>query len=114
MITEITVGNKSLKLKSTAGTAIFYKRIFRKDILREITDSSIDDLSVIDACQKLAFIMAMQADGTATTKMLELTEVDYIDWVDQFDSEAFQNVDIVYGILGTWNKTVNTSVPEKN
>ena len=46
--------------------------------------------------------------------MLELTEVDYIDWVDQFDSEAFQSVDIVYGILGTWNKTVNTSVPEKN
>lgn len=114
MVKEITVGNLPLKLKSTAGTALFYKRTFRKELLKEVTEASIEDLGVIECVQKLAFIMAMQGENTPTQKMLELTEVDFLEWLDGFDSEDFQNVDIVFSVLGVWNKSIAASVNEKN
>lgn len=114
MVKDIIIGDRHVRLKSTAGTALFYKRTFRKELLKEIVDANIEDLGVIDTVQKLAFIMAKQADGTPTQEMLALTDIDYISWLDEFNAEAFQNADTIFAILGVWNTSITSSVSEKN
>lgn len=98
---SIMIGDVEVAMRASAATAIRYRNTFHGDIMKELMEMNPEqiDSSVIEKIQKLAFIMAKSAEGA---KMTELTEDDYMEWLDQFDSlEMMQaSKDIVTVYLG--------------
>lgn len=113
----LKVGNRELTLESNAGTALFYKRIFRKDIIKIISGISDEDDSVInmsDLSMELCFVMSKQGEGIGISSMLSLTYNDYVEWVCLFSSDAFMNVDVITQIMEIWQENNETTSEVKN
>lgn len=81
----VRIGEKEVEMRSTAATAIRYRNVFHADILKELSEINPEkiDAEVIEKIQQLGFIMAKTADGA---NMTQLTDDDYMTWLDQFDS----------------------------
>ena len=81
----VNIGEKEVEMRSTAATAIRYRNVFHRDILKELSEINPEkiDAEVIEKIQQLGFIMAKTAEGV---NMTQLTDDDYMDWLDQFDS----------------------------
>lgn len=98
---SIMIGDVEVAMRASAATAIRYRNTFHGDIMKELMEMNPEqiDSSVIEKIQKLAFIMAKSAEGA---NMTTLTEDDYLEWLDQFDSlEMMQaSKDIVSIYLG--------------
>lgn len=98
---SIMIGDVEVAMRASAATAIRYRNTFHGDIMKELMEMNPEqiDSSVIEKIQKLAFIMAKSAEGA---NMTTLTEDDYLEWLDQFDSlEMMQaSKDIVTVYLG--------------
>jgi len=79
---DITIGDKSIGLAASAATPFIYQKVFHEDFLREMQK---DDKNINNYI-KLMFVMAKQAD-TATSDLMkgEVTENDFIVWLDQFE-----------------------------
>lgn len=97
----IMIGEVEVAMRASAATAIRYRNIFHGDIMKELMEMNPEqiDSSVIEKIQKLAFIMAKSAEGA---NMTTLTEDDYLEWLDQFDSIEMMTAskDIVSIYLG--------------
>ena len=97
----IMIGDVEVAMRASAATAIRYRNIFHGDIMKELMEMNPGkiDASVIETIQKLGFVMAKSAEGE---KMTELTEDDYMEWLDQFDSIEMMTAskDIVSIYLG--------------
>lgn len=112
----LKVGNRELTLESNAGTALFYKRIFRKDIIKIISGMSEDDsvIDMSDLSMELCFVMSKQGEGIGISSMLSLTYNDYVEWVCSFSSDAFMNVDVITQIMEIWQGNNETTSEVKN
>lgn len=100
----IKIGNKELKLKSTAGTLRIYRTKFRRDLMCDLgkLTKAMDgkgkvNFSVLDLelFENIAYVMAWQADKTIPESIDE--------WLDGF--ETFSIYEVLPEILELWNLT---------
>jgi hypothetical protein len=111
----LKVGNRELTLESNAGTTLFYKRVFRKDILKILINMDEDDsLETADRLMELCFIMSKQGEGTGISEMLSLTEIDFFEWACSFDTNAFTDADVMKEIVSIWQANNETTSEVKN
>ena len=88
---EIIIDGKTVPMKSTGATPVFYRKIFTRDIFKDLMSMQdgigydkegkafIKDYEKIDfgTLERIAYTMAYQADH-------QLPE--FVEWLDQFDS----------------------------
>ena len=83
MFTTIKIGEKKVDLLSNAATAIYYKQVFKKDILVIMLvtapNGEMNDAEAVEMAQELCFIMAMQAEKE---DMMQLSYEKYISWLE--------------------------------
>lgn len=81
----VKIGEKEVEMRATAATAIRYRNVFHGDIMTELIEMNPEkiDAKVIEKIQQLGFIMAKTAEGA---NMSALTQDNYLEWLDQFDS----------------------------
>lgn len=85
MYRVIKIGDREVPMLGVASVDIYYKQIFREDLLRIVSaDSDHDNTDRIDAIQRMGFVMAMRAELKDREKMMALNELDYLDWLDGF------------------------------
>lgn len=84
----LTVGNKQIRLKSTAGTMMRYRNYFHRDFIKDLVrlqgklkerkEKGIDfELLDLEIFEKITWCMAKTADS-------ELPDIEH--WLDEFDS----------------------------
>lgn len=84
----LTIGNKQIKFKSTAGTMMRYRNFFRRDFIKDLVhlqekfkkrkeNGSDFELLDLEIFEKIAWCMAKTADS-------ELPDIEH--WLDEFDS----------------------------
>lgn len=73
---------------ANAASPILFKRVFRQDWFRTLSDTQNDETGIesISIFEEMGFIMARQAD-TPTEKLVNLSYEDYLNWLCQFDTE---------------------------
>jgi len=116
---------KAIPMKATGSTCLRYKQFTGKELMKSILKAAnaltngfnseeISEEADVDEFQQiissLAFIMNKQALGD---DMNRLSENEYVDWLDEFDSGAFtQNAGVIIDLY--MNNTLGTSVAKKN
>ena len=114
----INIGENEVALASNAATAILYKQTFHEDLLKSVSNLSAtsgDVLEAVEKIQKLAFIMAKQAEGTPFSVLSkELTEDGFMEWLCDFEESDFMDPDALIGVLGVWNKNFQSASEAKN
>lgn len=86
MYKEIQIGEKTIAFLSNGVTPLFYKQLFKKDLLQTLKGNGEWDI-VGDHIPELAFIMAMQArEGITTAELMKLSYENYIEWLSQFEA----------------------------
>lgn len=116
----VKIGDNDVLMRSSAATAIRYRNTFHDDIMKELMamDPEKMDAKVIEKIQKLGYIMARSAEHA---DMTALTEDDYLEWLEQFDTLDIMRAskDILMMYLGNklssseLKKTEETADPEK-
>lgn len=95
MFKNITIGENIVPMLSTAATNIYYRQIFRDDPLAIQTTDATEAEGIVMA-QRLAFVMAKQAEGQMAVNEGKAAKIrdymqtitpddDYIDWMDTLD-----------------------------
>ena len=80
----ITIGDKDVPMLALASVDVYYKKIFREDPLAIMT-SDADNGAKSRIAFNMGFVMAKFAELHDRKKMLQLSEDDYLDWLEQFD-----------------------------
>lgn len=110
----VAIGETQVQLVSNAATAIRYKQIFKRDLLKDLGrldgKENIDQLDAINYVTQLAYVMNMQAQNLVKTA----SEDNYIEWLENFEEYDFQNEDTIMEILGVWNRNLTTTGEQKN
>ena len=83
MFKEVTIGDKTVPMLAMASADIYYKRVFKQDPLKTVTDADTNGDRTVLLFQ-MGFILAMAAQKDRK-QMMTLTEDNYIDWLEQFD-----------------------------
>lgn len=110
MYKVITIGQEKVPILAKASTNMYYKSIFHEDPITVQSKDDVENAERIYFSQKLTFIMIKQAEaqeavtaGKASTIrdfMQNISEDDYLDWLDQVDfmdlQESFEEVLAVY------------------
>jgi hypothetical protein len=115
----VKIGDKEVEMVSSALTSLAYKKIFGRDILSTLTNFKADkaDLAqannAIDNVAQLGFVMAMQAK-LSIPDFMKLSEVNYYEWVNEFQFGDLFDGNVIENILGVWTKSLGTSVEGKN
>lgn len=115
----VKIGDKEVEMVSSALTSLAYKKIFGRDILSTLTNFKADkaDLAqannAIDNVAQLGFVMAMQA-RLSIPDFMKLSEVNYYEWVNEFQFGDLFDGNVIENILGVWTKSLGTSVEGKN
>lgn len=79
MYGKVTIGDKDIPMLANAATPFRFKSIFHTDILQNMMKGDEGDVTEYE---KLAFVMAMQAEKKDMTK---LSEEDFISWLEDFE-----------------------------
>lgn len=130
MKNEIKIGDKDVVLVANALTPFVYTEIFKKDFLRvlmsfktlegkdqnEYTD---DDFGFVLARSasftEIAFVMAMQGAGKTAAQLVNLSRVDFLTWVSEFDDpNAFLSGEVLNAVLATWQGQAVGGIEAKN
>ena len=83
---DIKIRDKTISILSNGVTPLFYKQLFKKDLLQTLKSNGDWDI-VGDHVPELAFIMAMQAkEGVTSADMMKLTLENYIEWLSEFEA----------------------------
>ena len=110
----IAIGETQVQLISNAATAIRYKQIFKRDLLKDLGringKEDIEQLDAIEYISKLAYVMNMQAQSI----IKEANEDNYVKWLENFEEQDFQNVDTIMEIIRVWNRNLATTSEQKN
>ena len=110
----VTIGENQVALESNAATGLRYKQVFQADLLKDLgkldTKEDIDQLDAINYIAQLTYIMNMQSQGQAKAA----NEDNYIEWLEQFEEQDFQNEDTIMEILGVWNRNLTATSKQKN
>lgn len=105
MFGSVVIDGKEIPLKVTATTSIRYKTLFKQDLTKELVKmNDVKDESeyveVLDMASQLAYVMHCQATNT----IKEASVDKYIDWLDEFEANAFREVDVFKKIFELWNR----------
>lgn len=103
---------KEIEFLANAATPLRYKMTFRQDLLTKFANAKTEVDGVenynIDFLSELAFIMAMQAEANSNEKLKldKLNFNSFLDWLESFDSMAFENkaselIDVYLGNVHT-------------
>lgn len=126
----ITIGTESVECVVNAFTPVLYRQIFHKDFLAEIQTltklkaKSVDEYTEEDlemasdrtmAMARMAFVMKEQASGKPIPVLVNLTEVNFFEWLSTFESDAFQDVKTLTMIMALWKaNTQDNKIESKN
>lgn len=110
---KVKIGDKEVEMLANAASPILYKRVFRRDWFKTLSESQ-EDASGIESItyfEEMGFIMAMQAT-LPTDKLISLSYEDYLNWAGRFESEDLM---MVVGDIATIYKgqEETSSVPKK-
>lgn len=94
---DIVIGNETIPMKATAGTALRYRQVFGGDLLLELANvKKAKDITAVEPVQKLAYIMAVSAGENKERASFK----DYMEWLDNFETvdlmEALPKVVYLY------------------
>ncbi len=114
----LMIGSKDVAMVANAATAHLYKQTFHEDLLTTVSKFSTEDsdgiLAAVEKIQRLAFIMAQQAEKGFSDLYGKLTEKDFMAWLCQFEESDFQTPEVLLGVLGVWNKNLKSKSVAKN
>lgn len=80
---DIVIGNETIPMKATAGTALRYRQVFGGDLLLELANvKKAKDITAVEPVQKLAYIMAVSAGENKERASFK----DYMEWLDNFET----------------------------
>ena len=79
MYGKVTIGDKEVSFKANAATPFRFRMLFRTDLIQTMAKGDEGDVAEYE---KLAFVMAMQAENKDLTK---LTEEDFYAWLEDFE-----------------------------
>lgn len=84
MFKIVKIGDQDVPMLAMASADIYYKRVFREDPLKVITDNTTagDKTQLL---YKMGFILAKCAELKDRKQLLNLNENDFIDWLEQFE-----------------------------
>ena len=112
MYRVIKIGDKEVPMLSMASVDVYYKRVFREDPLIKLADKDDDNAAKVSLAFPMGFIMAKFAELKDRKKMMQLTEDDYLDWLDQFEYGDY--VEAAADIILTYYGQKAGSAHEKN
>ena len=109
---KVKIGEKDVEMLANAASPILFKRTFRQDWFKTLTESQQDETGIdgISVFEQMGFIMAMQAEKS-TESLCNLSYSDYINWVAQFESEDLLGA--VGEIAGIYKGQEETSTEPK-
>ena len=88
----IKIGEAEVPMMCKASTNLYYKQIFGEDPILKQSDTQMTTGESINFTQQLAFVMAKAAEANGDrAKMLDVSQDDYLDWLDQFEFLDLQN-----------------------
>lgn len=101
MYRVIKIGDVEVPMLGVASVDVYYKRIFREDPLSIMT-SEADNGKKTAIAFGMGFVMAKLAETKDRKQMLQLTEADYLEWLEQFDygdyvAAAAEIIGVYYG-----------------
>lgn len=89
MFGEITIGEKTIEVKATGSTPVYYNQVFHADFFTESQGMGEDNAGLtIDVFMRLAFIMSKQAEGKDMSKV---NEGQFMKWLDEFEPMDLPN-----------------------
>lgn len=113
MITKIQAGEKEITLLSNAATPLRFKQAFGIDLIRILSNAAkrpIDDGESIEIAMRLAYIMSHQAEK----KLDNLSEEDFYEWLEGYETIELQSVDTAVQIWNAYTQqTKSESTPKK-
>ncbi len=104
----ITIGDKEIKMKATAGTPRLYRMMFRRDLMSDMARLSKSmqkqefDVPDLETFENVAYLMAKQADAQSPG-------ID--EWFDEF--EIFDIYQVLPQILSLWSMETETQIESK-
>ena len=104
MFKELEIRDIKLSLLANGDTPYHYKRLFGKDLLKQLTSTGEYEIAS-DEIPELAFIMAMQAEKA---DMAQLTFDKYIEWLEQFDA-----LDMVMNSTAIADVYIGNTIPQE-
>lgn len=125
----INIGGKDTLCTCNALTPYLYTQIFRKDFLTQImgfrnmagkTAETINDNDVSEiskrtaAFAEMAFVFAKQAEIKTAAELVKLTEIDFYNWLANFEQGAFMNAETMTEILSLWQGNTAGTTESKN
>lgn len=120
MYTTMELGGKRLELTSNAATPRLFQKIFGKDLLVEFSKIDLSNvkgeeaIKALDMLKSLAFVLNMQATKPFRECYSKLTELEYLDWLEQFEDTDFFNSRALIDIVKVWLGSSVAHVEAKN
>lgn len=127
---EIHIGDTTFDAVANAFTPILYRQIFHKDFMAEMqgftrlkgkkseTYTDEDTALALDRSQsfsRMAFVMKEQATDKTVKDLVKLTELDFYEWLVNFEPTAFDDIATITDILSLWrSNTEDNKVQAKN
>lgn len=96
------------------------EKITKEEYLQKFADVGFDpeDYSIIDEkadlMSELAFIMAKQAEIAEASKLIQLTSLDYYDFLSQFDKNDLRSAAVINELIAFWQGNTVSKVEAKN
>lgn len=96
------------------------EKITKEEYLQKFADVGFDpeDYSIIDEkadlMSELAFIMAKQAEIAEASKLIQLTLLDYYDFLSQFDKNDLRSAAVINELIAFWQGNTVSKVEAKN
>lgn len=111
--------NKALKLQSVKAE-FDEKKITREEFLQKYSEIGFDsgDLSIVDEradlMSEIAFVMAKQAEIEEASKLIQLTSLDYYNFLSQFDKNDLRSAAVINELIAFWQGNTVSNVEAKN
>ena len=103
---------------ATALCPIAFKHTFGADMLKDLTairNGEAEATDVFELVSKLAFIMSAQAENEKDfIKVMSLTDSDYYEFLNRFDSGYFMDEKTHLLVFGTWFNNAEVIDKAKN
>lgn len=81
----ITIGDKEVPMMALASVDYYFKKVFHEDPLALLGAVENNDAGKAAITFPMGFIMAKFAELHDRKKMLQLTEDNYVEWLEQFE-----------------------------
>lgn len=116
MVKDIIIGDKTVKMKATAGTPRLYRIYFKRDIFVDLQNLQADvdennpeqsniSIESLEIFENVAYIMAKQGAELAP----DFPKIE--EWLDSFD--MFSIYEVLPQILELWGDNIATSSNSK-